>query len=164
MSLIFGDNFEDKTDLSNELLKYCFNNNTGLTSAENLILPATTLDSYSYQNMFKGCTSLITAPSILPATTLTLYCYWAMFSGCTSLTTAPELPATTLKKGCYQNMFQSCTSLNYIKMLATNTSASNCLDGWVNNVSASGTFVKASSANLPTGASGIPENWEVINA
>jgi len=45
--------------------------------------------------MFRGCTSLITAPE-LPATTLTNYGYQGMFGGCTSLTKAPDLPATTL--------------------------------------------------------------------
>ena len=60
--------------------------------------------------MFRGCTSLTTAPA-LPATTLTEYCYANMFYGCTSLTTAPTLPATTLANNCYATMFWGCTSL-----------------------------------------------------
>ena len=63
-----------------------------------------------YSNMFYGCTSLTTAPS-LPATTLANYCYSNMFNGCTSLTTAPSLPATTLARYCYRNMFNDCTSI-----------------------------------------------------
>ena len=59
-----------------------------------------TMATYCYSNMFQGCTSLTTAPS-LPATTLANYCYAGMFYGCTSLTTAPDLPATTLTERCY---------------------------------------------------------------
>lgn len=38
-------------------------------------------------------------------------CYRNMFSGCTSLTTAPSLPATTLAFYCYSYMFYGCTSI-----------------------------------------------------
>ena len=66
--------------------------------------------SYCYSNMFYGCTSLTTAPS-LPATTLANNCYNSMFQGCTSLTTVPSLPATTLKINCYNSMFYLCTKI-----------------------------------------------------
>ena len=39
------------------------------------------------------------------------YCYSSMFRGCTSLTTAPSLPATTLATRCYFSMFNGCTSI-----------------------------------------------------
>ena len=113
--------------------------------------------------MFEGCTSLTTAPK-LPATTLTKYCYASMFYNCTSLTTAPELPATTLAESCYEYMFRDCTKLNYIKMLATDISASDCLRSWVSSVASSGTFVKhPDMTTLPTGSSGIPNGWTVVN-
>ena len=38
-------------------------------------------------------------------------CYYSMFRGCTSLTTAPSLPATTLAGSCYDSMFYGCTSI-----------------------------------------------------
>ena len=188
MSLLFGDNFTGQTSLDNK--GYCyqsmFNGCSGLTSAENLILPATTLNIYCYYNMFSdctsltkppklpatalknycyyqmfyGCTSLTTAPK-LPATTLTGFCYGPMFSGCTSLTTAPDLPATRLEECCYTYMFKDCSSLNYIKCLATDVSARNCLIDWVNGVAATGTFVKAQGATIPAGTSGIPNGWTV---
>ena len=127
-------------------------------------LPATTLTGRCYYNMFKGCTSLTTAPE-LPATTLATNCYEFMFYKCTSLTTAPELPATTLVGNCYYNMFKGCTSLNYIKCLATSISASDCTNNWVYGVASTGTFVKASSmTSWKTGASGIPSEWTVQNA
>lgn len=67
-------------------------------------------NAYCYYRMFRGCTSLTTAP-VLPATTLTNDCYNQMFFNCTSLTTAPALPATTLANYCYGSMFRGCTSL-----------------------------------------------------
>jgi hypothetical protein len=62
-------------------------------------------------------------------------------------------------------MFFNCTNLNYIKMLATNVSAKKCLENWVKNVASSGTFVNnPAMTSLPTGDSGIPEGWTVVNA
>lgn len=126
-------------------------------------LPATTLNNYCYLGMFQGCSSLTTAPE-LPATTLanTQSCYSRMFKDCTSLTTAPELPATTLQPSCYNSMFSGCSSLNHIKCLATSISAYWALDNWTNGVSAIGTFEKAAGVNWPTGISGIPDGWTVI--
>jgi hypothetical protein len=99
----------------------------------------------------------------LPATTLASHCYESMFRGCTSLTTAPELPANTLVDGCYKYMFYGCSKLNYIKMHATNMSSSNCLTSWVYGVSSTGTFSKHPALKgLPTGPSGIPEGWTVV--
>ena len=177
------------TTLQLQCYEYMFNGCTSLTTAPEL--PATTLASscYSgmfqgckslttapelsatvladrcYQGMFQGCTSLTTAP-ILSATTLASYCYSNMFQGCTSLTSAPELPATTLTFRCYYYMFHGCTSLNYIKCLATDISALDCTVGWVYNVAASGTFIKAEGMkgmrSWTTGDSGIPSGWLVL--
>lgn len=136
MSLLYGDNFSDQTTLESgftfhRLFFYC----TGLTSAENLILPATTLSESCYRTMFQGCTSLVSAP---------------------------ELPAYTLVEQCYQYMFYGCSSLNYIKCLATDLSAPNCTYNWVNGVATNGTFVKA-SYDWELGNYGIPEGWTTID-
>lgn len=139
--------------------QYMFYGCTSLTSAS--ALHATTLAEECYLLMFGACTSLITAP-ILPATTLTQGCYAQMFNGCTSLTTAPILPATTLVEKCYRRMFYRCSNLNYIKCLATDVSASDCTTDWVNNVLSTGTFTKKAGASWPTGTSGIPEGWTVV--
>lgn len=138
MSIIYGDNYSGKTNLTKEhalcsLFYYC----TGLTSAENLILPATTLVES---------------------------CYQMMFDGCTNLTKAPELPATTLADYCYAHMFYGCSSLNYIKCLATDISASSCTNNWVYGVAATGVFIKATSmSNWLTGDSGIQTGWVTID-
>lgn len=164
MSLISGDTFENATEVSTYAFQSLFSICFLLTSAEHLILPATTLGNGCYISMFGDCTSLTVAPE-LPATTLANNCYRWMFAGCTNLTSAPVLPATTLADSCYYCMFERCSNLNYIKCLATDISAFNCTGSWVDFVAASGTFVKASSmTGWTTGTNGIPSNWTVQNA
>lgn len=188
MSIVYGDNYEGQTILPIQLCGL-FIGCTGLTSASSLLLPATTLHQSCYESMFKGCTSLTSAPELpattmayecygemfmgctsltvapqLPATTLAQYCYWSMFANCTSLTTAPELPAQTLVPNCYNGMFWECSNLNHIKCLATDISASDCTELWVYGVSSTGTFVKASEMEgWTTGNDGIPTGWTIIN-
>ena len=150
------------TTLSRGCYANLFSNCTGLTTASEL--PAVTLSETCYSGMFKGCTSLISAPA-LPAINLEPKCYRSMFSGCTSLTTAPELPATILVSESYNLMFSKCTSLDYIKCLATDVSASACVNGWVLNVSSTGTFVKnPAMTDWRNGNNGIPFNWIVVDA
>ena len=137
MSLVYGDDFVGKTTIYDRNFENLFAN-TGLTSAKNLILPATTIKLNAYDGMFKGCTSLTDAPE-LPATTLEGYCYKEMFYNCTSLQKAPDLPATTVPSWGYYAMFKDCSSLNYFKSYATDENAygvEHCLE----NVSDSGEF------------------------
>lgn len=147
MSLLFGDNFVNQTDLTGYAGAFSgffqFSKtapNTRLLSVENLVLPATTLA----QN-----------------------CYSTMFNRCTNLTTAPILPATTLATECYQNMFKGCSSLNNVTCLATDITASYCTRDWLNGVNgvvSSGTFTKAANMNdWTTGTSGIPSGWTVVD-
>ena len=119
-----------------------------------------TLTDYAFYNLFKNCTSLITAPE-LHATTLAKSCYYYMFYSCTSLTTAPELPATTLANACYAYMFYYCTKLNYVKALFTDISAPECLLAWLYNVSSTGTFIKNKDATWSKADAEIPSGWTV---
>lgn len=191
MSICYGDNFRNQTFLaSGYTFHSLFKNCITLVDISNLILPATRLQSCCYMNMFYGCSSLTTAPSILPATTLAIDCYRSMFDRCTSLTTAPELPATTLAPNCYRSMFFNCTSLRTAPDLPATALAQNCyysmFNGcsllhyvkalflsdissttsytykWLYNVAATGTFVKSKDATWSrTDASGIPDGWTV---
>ena len=138
MSLIYGDDFIGKTEMDGWTFVKMFSQNPYLISAENLVLPSTTLN---------------------------IYCYSSMFWNCTGLVKAPQLPATTLAENCYLGMFKGCISLDNIKCLATDISASNCTSNWVDGVASTGTFVKAASmTSWTTGTSGIPTGWTVINA
>ena len=129
MSLISGDSFANADELTASYTFYrLFEQCDKLKSAENLILPATTLTESCYRNMFKGCTSLTTAPA-LPTTTLAQSCCASMFNDCTSLTSAPELPSTTLENYCYRDMFNGCTSLTTAPALPATTLAQACYGG-----------------------------------
>ena len=120
-------------------------------------------ESYCYQYMFKGCTSLVNAPE-LPATTLAIYCYQYMFKGCTSLVNAPELPATTLKRYCYSNMFEGCEKVSLIS--TRQTSFTGCTN-WLSGVAQSGIFYCPTSLGtdetIVRGINACPEGWTVIN-
>lgn len=127
-------------------------------------LPATALATFSYSFMFKGCKSLVSAPA-LPATTLASGCYNRMFQLCTSLESAPELPAKALVANCYPSMFEGCTKLKRIKCLATEIYDGSCVERWLSSVSSTGTFIKAPGMNdWPSGVSGIPEGWTIVDA
>ena len=133
MSLIDYDNMATMTEMVGNFY-YLFSDEDGfkrgktidIVNAVDLVLPATTLASWCYYAMFKGCTNLTSAPSILPATTLAEDCYYAMFEDCRSLTAAPELPATTLANDCYNGMFLGCSSLTTAPELPATTLAGYC--------------------------------------
>ena len=90
-----------------------------------LELPATTLASSCYGQMFKLCSGLKKAP-ILPATELADYCYQYMFEKCYNLTKAPKLSATTMKDGCYGYMFEYCSALEEAPALPATKLANYC--------------------------------------
>ena len=163
MSLVYGDNFDGQTALTGTYNFCSIFKLSNCVSAENLILPSTTLTNYCYRAMFSKCTNLAVTPQ-LPALTLSQGCYWYMFEEC-AITTAPDLLAPTLVRECYGNMFIGCASLNYIKCMATTGfTTTNCKQNWVKNVASSGDFVKDSSVSVTTwsrGLNGIPTNWLV---
>ena len=165
MSLVYGDNFENQTALTSTYNFCSMFKLSNCVSAENLVLPTTTLTQYCYRAMFSKCYNLAIAPE-LPAMTLAQGCYWYMFEEC-AITTAPDLLAETLVRECYGHMFTGCTSLNYIKCMAiTGFNQTNCKQNWVANVAPSGTFVKDSSVSVTTwsrGNNGIPTNWLVYD-
>ena len=172
------------TTLASECYKGMFNECSKLTSAP--ALPATTLAEDCYAYMFGG--SGLIYPPKLPATKLAMYCYSGMFSECAKLESAPELPATTLAFGCYERMFykcekltsapvlwarnlvgdcykemfRGCVKLNYVKARFTTKPGSSYTSNWLSGVSATGTFVKNSSATWNvSGSDGIPSGWTV---
>ena len=130
MSIEAGDGFESATTVTNGFVNL-FMEWSGLISAENLLLPATTLTDSCYSNMFYGCTGLTQAPA-LPATTLAGSCYYGMFTYCASLTQAPALPATALAGSCYQSMFYGCTGLTQAPALPATALANGCYSNMFN--------------------------------
>ena len=186
LSLIYGDAYEDNNALKLSYAFFGLFKNQPIINAERLklpttisescfcemfygcsslvsapSLPATSLKISCYQKMFYDCSSLVSAPS-LPAKSLQNFCYANMFTRCSSLVSAPSLPATSLRSGCYSAMFSLCVNLNYIEAMFTTTPNSSYTYSWVNKVASSGTFVKNKSAKWDvTGADGVPEGWTI---
>ena len=134
------------------LASYCYREMFGYCSALTTApeLPAETLESYCYYGMFRDCSSLTTAP-VLPAKTLASYCYSQMFLGCSELTRAPELPAKTLANRCYDGMFGDCTALSTAPELPAKTLANSCYYGMFSSCSALKTAPKLPAETLADG-------------
>lgn len=157
MSLIYGDEYEEKTELTGEYTFYkLFSQNSRIINHPTLDieLPATTLTPSCYRNMFYKCSKLSRAPK-LPAKVLTEACYSSMFAYCTSLKEfpemdatdmaymsctwmmmqsgieeAPELPAMNLARSCYEFMFMECPNLKKaMSVLPATELAPNCYTG-----------------------------------
>ena len=160
------------TTLAMDCYRSMFYGCKSLTTAPEL--PATNLTPNCYYEMFYGCENLTTAPA-LPAETLENQCYYSMFRDCKSLTTAPTLPAPALVNRCYYSMFRDCIQLNSVTCLATSgINQNNSTANWLYGVASSGTFTKASGANVstnnigsgstwPRSTSGIPSGWTVVS-
>lgn len=158
MSLV-GIDFVSLTTLQSYHFARLFWECIGITDAQNLVLPATALTANCYSMAFMGCINLVNPPK-LPATTLATSCYNSMFRNCSSLVKAPELPATTLTTYCYSYMFSGCTNLRYIKAMFLTSPSNTYTANWVQNVAATGTFVKNAAATWnTTGVDAIPTGW-----
>ena len=168
MSLVDEKNFATAKTLSDRYtFKFLFYNNTKLTDASGLLLPATTLQESCYRSMFDGCTALAAAPA-LPATQLAMHCYREMFNGCSALTAAPVLPATQLVMYCYFSMFNYCQKLATVTCLATSgINQDYSTSYWLNvagtDVQGTKTVNTVSSANWPSDVNGIPSGWTRVN-
>ena len=123
---------------------------TNLTTAPEL--PATNLGTSCYLRMFQGCTGLITAPSAIGTANATLadYCCEQMFQGCISLKTVPALPATTLAYNCYYQMFYGCTSLTTAPELPAGTLATGCYTSMFSGCTSLATAPALSATSLAT--------------
>ena len=164
MSLLHEDFATNYSTLTDTYTFYeLFKNNTTLTDASGLLLPAMTLTDDCYEYMFNGCTALTTAPQELPATELADYCYASMFDGCKALTTAPELKGETLYKKCYEYMFAGCTSLTTAYVKAAYITANNECTYMFDGCTAADAKLHTTTANKGSWSSGVPGNWTVAD-
>lgn len=143
-----------------------FENCTSITSVNDLNEWKFESDGYQRMiyatEMFKGCTSLTTAPK-LPKLRSPYLLFTGMFKSCTSLTTAPDIDVEIISNHAgLTEMFSGCSNLNYVKCLATEINQDGMYN-WLYGVSPTGTFVKDANTTWPTGDSGIPSGWTVIN-
>jgi len=156
----------NNVSISTDVNCYVYGNVMSLIDPVNFAT-ADTVYEKSFYNLFALSTNIYnheTKDIYLPATNLAENCYDSMFSWSKNITRAPELPAKKLVPNCYYHMFRCSDKLNYVKCLATDISASSCLTDWLDDVSATGTFVKDPAMNnWPEGGSGIPASWTIQN-
>ena len=135
LSIIYGENFEDKTAYIN----------------------------YAFKDLFKNCSGLTNASGISLQADLAIGCFQSMFENCTSMTESPVLSASKFKNNCYSRMFNGCTNLSKVTCLASdplNIFYVNATTDWLENVANSGEFIQKSGYSLwGTGNSGIPNGW-----
>ena len=189
MSLIYGDDFLDKTTVPTGWgFSALFSGDDKLVDAENLILPLTEITKECYRATFYDAASLVKGPKVLPAKIMMDRCYESMYAGATSLIEAPQVFATKsaisfaynmfarcesltespvllpkiLNRFAYRTMFAGCTSLRKVTCLATHIADETTVNMWLRNVSENGVFIKSKEMNdWPTGESGIPNGWTV---
>ena len=147
-----------------------YGNIMSLVDEENFATATTLPESFTFIKLFYENTTLTDASSLLlPAETLASGCYQQMFWGCTSLTTAPVLPAETLVTSCYYNMFYGCSKLATVTCLATSGfNATMCTDNWLKKAGTQAegtkTVYTVKSASWSEGDnSGIPDGWTRVN-
>lgn len=191
MSMLFGDDASINYSLKGYVR--CF---TGLLQSGNLldagdlILKATELAPYCYNQLLYGCNNNTRLPKELPAKTLVSNCY-RYFTNGGFYTEIPIIKAeTTATYSLYGTFitsnkiksadlsfiktiaggsallhtFKNCTSLSFIKIgwASWDTSLSK---EWVLNVASQGTFIIPDNAEFDPesirGVNGIPEGWDV---
>lgn len=167
ISLLLGDNFGDHSEFSSGSayeLSSLFYNATTLINSSGMTLPATIVYDNCYNDMFNGCTNMLTAPSILPATTVGASSYKRMFRNCKKLEISPIIVAQTFTEQTCSNMFYDCIILNTITCLAINTNATDCLKNWVSGVqTTAGTFYRNPYKTWSRGVNGVPNNWTIVD-
>jgi len=109
MSLINSTNFANLTTLSAAYtFASLFYQDTYLSVATSLLLPATSLQNYSYRRMFAGATMLGGGPINLPATSVPLGAYAHMYDGDTSLNYGSNMSATSIGGYGCSYMYNQC--------------------------------------------------------
>lgn len=119
-----------------------------------------TIPQRGFAGMFNGCISL-TAPPDFPSSYAALApeCFTNMFEGCTGLTSAPSLPWTTLADGCYAGMFRGCDLLTTAPSLPAMTLAPNCYAGMFQQCDRLVTAPILRATVVPRGAYSYMFNW-----
>ena len=135
MSLLNGDDFKTNYEFNSSTTHHCAGlfRTTYLVDASNLILPALTLYSSSYNGMFRGATDLQHGPQMLATTPTGTECCSSMFEGCINLEEPIEINFTTLSQHCCMRMFLmdrnsriTTPKMTKSPILKCNTAATDC--------------------------------------
>ena len=135
MSIINGDDFKENSEFDSSSTHHFAGllRTTYLVDASNLILPALTIYTSSYNGMFRGATALQHGPQMLATTPTGTECCSSMFEGCINLEEPIEINFTTLSQQCCFRMFcmNRTAKITTPKMtkspiLKCNTAATDC--------------------------------------
>lgn len=147
MSLLYGDNFYDKTTLEAPYTFYGLFEDTWVNNTKRLILPATTLAAWCYARMF----ARVTTPSshvnftngciyILPAESTTTGCYSQMFYNGKQIKIAPFILANDKASYAFKEMFYGCSRLEEVTINNDTINTNDAFTDWLYGVAASGTI------------------------
>lgn len=118
MSIIDKDNYMTLDGVNRGVFCHFFRRCSGLTSVENLVLPATTLRGGCYFGLFRECINLEKSVKELPALSVPEYGYKSLYEACPKLVTVPIIRATAWTGTvCAQGMFNVCGSLSATPVL-----------------------------------------------
>ena len=119
-----------------------------------------------FTGLLRGCTGLTTAENLVLPNDVAPACYTNLFKDSKALVTGPILPATELKDWCYGSMYSGCRSLQNATMLGEEYGGSSVHESawgesWMSNVPAGGTLYK--SPNATTQFVAAPSSWTVLD-
>ena len=145
---------------------YIYGNVMSLISKESFSTTTSFTAEKTFLRMFEGNTNLRSHPYkdlVLPATTLTTGCYQNMFNGCTGLTRSAILADATGAKNAYQYMYNGCTSLVEVTCYAAYVTDNTPFTDWLTGVASSGTFYTNSThkASWETFHSANIKDWTI---
>lgn len=115
----------DMTTVPNYGFIFLFNGNSKLIDASGLKLPATTVNTYGYDNTFSECVNLVYAPEEFAATSVGTYGFAFCFNGDTKLEKAPKIKVTSVASNCMEGTFRNCSYLKIVQDELPPVAASN---------------------------------------
>ena len=164
--MFFATNFITPPDFSsittignsgfNECFRYC-EKTTGQYNFSNV----TSIGTAAFYSAFNSNIRISTFPDFSKLTTAPNDSFQWSFQNCTSLTSVDLSNFTSVSN--FRACFKDCTNLNYIKTPNVSSWNTNTFNGWVENVAATGLFLKPTNLTVPEGISGYPSGWTVEN-
>lgn len=157
----YGTDYDSYSTFSGSTASFNISGNiNSLIDYEN-INDITAVTAFAFNYLFASCGVVDASKLVIPSSSVGSWGYSYMFKGCTSLTKSPQIMAENLGNNSCQGMFSGCTNLSEITCMGTNAGNS-YTRYWTTGVSANGTFIKNPNMNSwPTGTNGIPSGWIV---
>ena len=160
--------FANLTNCGTFSFQYCFQGCTSLTALpEGMFSKVTIVDGSSFLSCFSGCTSLTTLPSNLFAnfTSVSSSSFKQCFQYCTSLLVGPNFKKITgsTSHDAFDNCFEGCSNLQLIYAPSMSSWTGSYFQDWVKGVYPTGKMYVKAGVVPPTGTSGLPEGWQLLN-